>query len=92
MTISRHDVNQTGRKSSFLDQGVKFEAPIKYLAAGTLVLTMIAFPAAMAAATFIANMINDIFHGMMAETTPYGCLIVMLIIPGVFKLHCPSMW
>ena len=55
-------------------------------------VTMIAFPAAVAAATFIANMINDIFHGMMAATTPYGCLIVMLIIPGVLKLHCPSMW
>ena len=53
---------------------------------------MIAFPAAMAEATFIANMINDTFHGMIAATTPYGCLIVMLIIPGVFKLDCPWMW
>lgn len=53
------------------------------------VFKQIVQPAANAGATFMAKNIVGTFQGMMAATGPMGCLKVMLIYPGVFKLVVP---
>lgn len=55
----------------------------------SLDLIMTQLPVAMAGATFIANMINEIFQGIIPATTPNGCFKVKVIIPGVFRLDSP---
>lgn len=55
----------------------------------SLDLMMTQLPAAMAGATFMANMIKEMFHGMIPATTPKGCFSVKVTMPGVFKLEVP---
>jgi len=49
------------------------------------------FPTARAGATLFAKNSNGTFQGIIAATTPNGCLKVKLIYPGVFKLEVPCM-
>lgn len=55
----------------------------------SLLLRTTVLPAARAGAALPAKAIKGTFHGMMAATTPKGCLRVMLTNPGVLRLEKP---
>lgn len=52
----------------------------------SLLLMTTVLPAAIAGATLLMKKYTGTFHGMIAATTPNGCLNVMLTNPGVLRL------
>jgi hypothetical protein len=101
--VSGENVEDSWRKTSFFRKGGDFsrlfprkqtidpykEGTFTVRGAFSLLFSTTVFPTVKAGATLLANIMSGMFQGMIAPTTPYGCLNVMLKKPGVFREVLP---